>query len=52
MQDKANTGVVRCGVMGLPFDLETRLEQELPLRLQGSFQEHWTSTALGAESVD
>ena len=36
MQDKARTGVVRCGVMGLPFDLETRVEQELPLRLQES----------------
>ena len=52
MQDKANTEVVRCGVMGLPFDLETRLEQELPLRLQGTFQDHWTSTALSAAGVD
>ena len=52
MQDKAHTGVVRCGVMGLLFDLETRLEQELPLRLQGTLQEHWTSTGLGAASVD
>jgi len=25
--------------MGLLFDLETRLEQELPLRMQGTFQE-------------
>ena len=39
MQDKANTGVMRCGVMGLLFDLETRLEQELLLRLQGTLQE-------------
>ena len=39
MQDNANTEVVRCGVMGLLFDLETRLEQELPLHLQGTLQE-------------
>ena len=39
MQDKANTEVVRCGVMGLLFNLETRLEQELPIRLQGTLQE-------------
>ena len=38
--------------MGLLFDLETQLEQELPLRLQGTLQESLDSHRPSAENTE